>query len=110
MHVLVVANAPHNETQGGPIGARMMAATPMPLLFALAAAFSPLAEAFAPSASPSDTWVLPQGLPEGHNGGQRERLTAPAAGKQPHILMVLFDDYGWEGRLHTVRSRPVLSG
>jgi len=48
----------------------MMAATPMPLLFALAAAFSPLAEAFAPSA-------------------------APAAGKQPHILMVLFDDYGW---------------
>jgi hypothetical protein len=24
-----------------------------------------------------------------------EILTTPAAGKQPHILMVLFDDYGW---------------
>ena len=24
-----------------------------------------------------------------------ERLTEPASGKQPHILMVLWDDYGW---------------
>jgi arylsulfatase B len=24
-----------------------------------------------------------------------ERLTEPAAGKQPHILMILWDDYGW---------------
>ena len=85
-----------------------MPATPKPLLFALAAAFSPLSEAFTPSTSLSDTWVQPQGLPEGHNGGQRERLTAPAAGKQPHILMILFDDYGWEDRLHTVRPRLVL--
>ena len=70
-----------------------------PKLIALAAALSPLVEAFSPSAeasaSPADHWVLPQGLPEGHNGGHRERLTAPAAGKQPHILMILFDDYGW---------------
>ena len=57
-----------------------------PKLIALAAALSPLVEAFSPSAeasaSPADHWVLPQGLPEGHNGGHRERLTAPAAGKQ----------------------------
>ena len=70
-----------------------------PKLIALAAALSPLVEAFSPSAeasaSPADHWVLPQGLPEGHNGGHRERLTAPAAGTQPHILMILFDDYGW---------------
>ena len=70
-----------------------------PKLIALAAALSPLVEAFSPSAeasaSPADHWVLPQGLPEGHNGGYSERLTAPAAGKQPHILMILFDDYGW---------------
>jgi hypothetical protein len=31
----------------------------------------------------------------GHNGGFKERLVAPAAGKQPHIVMILFDDWGW---------------
>ena len=40
-------------------------------------------------------WVHPQGLPEGHNGGFAERLTQPAGGKKPHILMLLFDDFGW---------------
>jgi hypothetical protein len=30
-----------------------------------------------------------------HNGGIKERLLAPAAGKKPHIWMLLFDDYGW---------------
>ena len=31
------------------------------------------------------------------NGGWfgREKHIAPAAGKQPHIAMILFDDYGW---------------
>ena len=42
-----------------------------------------------------DSWVLPKGLADGHNGGQHERLTAPVADKKPHILMILFDDYGW---------------
>jgi len=88
-----------------------MAAAPSALLLALAAAFTPTAKAFSsPSASPSDRWVLPEGLPEGHNGGQRERLTAPASGKQPHILMILFDDYGWVARLQTVRPWSALPG
>ena len=30
---------------------------------------------------------------KGHNGGVKERLLTPAAGKKPHIIMVLFDDY-----------------
>jgi len=42
-----------------------------------------------------DTWAEPQGLPAGHNGGVKERLTTPAGGRRPHILMILFDDYGW---------------
>ena len=41
------------------------------------------------------SWVLPKGLADGHNGGHRERLTRPVTDKKPHILMILFDDYGW---------------
>lgn len=40
-------------------------------------------------------WVYPHGLPEGHNGGFLERLVEPAGDKKPHILFILFDDYGW---------------
>ena len=42
-------------------------------------------------------WVRPQGFPDDHNGGFLERLTQPAhpEGKKPHILMLLFDDFGW---------------
>jgi len=40
-------------------------------------------------------WVSPGGFPTDHNGGVKERLTAPAGGKKPHIWMILFDDYGW---------------
>ena len=36
-------------------------------------------------------WVSPRGLPTGHNGGTLERLATPAAGKQPHIFMILLD-------------------
>ena len=46
----------------------------------------------------SSTWVRPgsrPGLPAGHNGDTLERLVRPSAGKQPHVLLVLFDDYGW---------------
>jgi hypothetical protein len=32
---------------------------------------------------------------EQHNGGFTERLIPPAAGKKPHILWLLLDDYGW---------------
>ena len=42
-------------------------------------------------------WVSPAdffGEPH-HNGGTKERLITPAAGKKPHIWMLLFDDYGW---------------
>ena len=39
----------------------------------------------------SAQWVAPQGLPAGHNGGTLERLTSPAAGTQPHIVMILLD-------------------
>ena len=35
-------------------------------------------------------WVVPRGFPAGHNGGFRERLVEPAAGKKPHIMMILF--------------------
>ena len=33
-------------------------------------------------------WVLPQGLPAGHNGGFKEQLVAPRhpEGKKPHIV------------------------
>ena len=35
------------------------------------------------------TWVTPQGLPAGHNGGFKELLVEPAAGPtKPHIVMV----------------------
>ena len=32
-----------------------------------------------------------------HNGGwyHKEELKEPVAGTRPHIMMVLFDDYGW---------------
>ena len=30
-----------------------------------------------------------------HHGGLEERLLAPSAGKKPHILWLLLDDYGW---------------
>eukprot|EP00038_Savillea_parva_P020803 m.32546 g.32546 ORF g.32546 m.32546 type:complete len:730 (-) comp4898_c0_seq1:218-2407(-) len=42
-----------------------------------------------------EQWVKPQGLPDGHNGGTLERLTQPRGGKKPHLMFVLFDDYGW---------------
>jgi arylsulfatase A-like enzyme len=42
-----------------------------------------------------DSWVAPQGLPAGHNGGFKERLVEPAASTKPNIVMLLFDDYGW---------------
>lgn len=45
--------------------------------------------------SEASRWVAPAGLPAGHNGGFLERLTTPAAGKRPHLVFVLFDDYGW---------------
>ena len=44
-----------------------------------------------------DRWISPAeffGEPN-HNGGIHERLLPPAAGKKPHIWMLLFDDYGW---------------
>ena len=44
-----------------------------------------------------DRWISPAeffGEPN-HNGGTHERLLPPAAGKKPHIWMLLFDDYGW---------------
>ena len=50
---------------------------------------------FAALAVAGAEWVHPQGLPQGHNGGFAERLTQPAGGKKPHILMLLFDDFGW---------------
>jgi hypothetical protein len=34
-------------------------------------------------------------LPAGHNGGFKERLVEPAGAEKPHIVMILFDDYGW---------------
>ena len=49
----------------------------------------------------ADFWVShsPQGtgLPRDHNGGYAERLRAPASpdGVKPHIIMILWDDYGW---------------
>ena len=43
----------------------------------------------------ADTWVTPKGFGAGHNGGFQERLVEKAAAKQPHIVMVLWDDYGW---------------
>ena len=43
-------------------------------------------------------WVAPQGLPKGHNGGHLERLTAPSAGKRPHVVVLLMDDVStWRG-------------
>ena len=42
----------------------------------------------------TDPWVNPRGLPKGHNGGFREKLTTPVAGVKPHIVLILFDDYG----------------
>jgi hypothetical protein len=36
-------------------------------------------------------------LPPSHNGGVREVLVAPAAATKPHVLFVLWDDYGWAG-------------
>ena len=51
--------------------------------------------AAATGADTAERWVKPLGLPDGHNGGTLERLVEPRAGKQPHIWMLLFDDYGW---------------
>ena len=58
----------------------------MKLFLLVAALLGPLAAA--------NSWVLPQGLPEGHNGGFRERIVDPVADVKPHIVLVLFDDYG----------------
>ena len=55
-----------------------------------------------------EQWVQPKGLPLDHNGGHTERLTAPAAGKQPHILMILFDDYGCGRDLITTSPKQLL--
>ena len=30
-----------------------------------------------------------------HNGGVRETLVPPVAGRRPHVLFVLVDDFGW---------------
>ena len=40
-----------------------------------------------------EQWVPP--APHDANGGTLERLVPPATGKQPHIMFILFDDYGW---------------
>jgi hypothetical protein len=40
---------------------------------------------------------LPWRLPQDHNGGVQERLIKPATSRRPHILFVLWDDYGWAG-------------
>jgi arylsulfatase I/J len=42
-----------------------------------------------------EEWVRPHTFSIGHNGGIKEKLIPPVAGKQPHILMILLDDYGW---------------
>ena len=64
----------------------MTAVTPLALLLALPTGASSLA----------GRWVAPQApLPPDHNGGTLEQLQPPAMGKQPHIMMVLWDDYGW---------------
>ena len=35
-------------------------------------------------------------LPSSHNGGVLERLISPTVPtKRPHIVMLLFDDFGW---------------
>lgn len=39
------------------------------------------------------------------HGGLEERLVAPSAGKKPHILWLLLDDYGW-AELSVHRSPP----
>ena len=36
----------------------------------------------ATSAAAEDQWVEPQGLSKGHNGGFKERMVQPAAGKK----------------------------
>ena len=41
------------------------------------------------------TLALAPGGNDYHRHGGGEILRKPAAGKQPHILLVLFDDYGW---------------
>ena len=53
-----------------------------------------LTAALLASVATANSWVLPQGLPKGHNGGFRERIVDPVADVKPHIVLVLFDDYG----------------
>ena len=76
-----------DEVSAAPIGTVVGTRTQQMSLFLA----STLVEGF----SGPENWVTPKGLPAGHNGDQKERLTTPVAGKQPHIMMILFDDYGW---------------
>ena len=51
-------------------------------------------------AAVTSEWVFPRNLPVGHNGGFKEKLVTPASpNKKPHIVMLLFDDYG-TGKTH----------
>ena len=45
--------------------------------------------------SGEEQWVTPPGFPDGHNGGFQERLIQPAGNSKPHLVFILFDDYGW---------------
>jgi len=47
-----------------------------------------LAAAASGSAHTPGSWVAPQGLPDGHNGGFKELLVEPAAASKPNIVMV----------------------
>ena len=40
-----------------------------------------------------------------HNGGFVERLIPPSAGRKPHILWLVIDDYGW-AELSVHRNPP----
>ena len=70
----------------------------LPRLSLVALAPIVLSIAFCASSSsspPPSSWVSPAGHAATHNGGQRERLVAPASASKPHIVMVLADDLGW---------------
>ena len=61
----------------------------------------------AAAADASDTCVAPLGFAEGHNGGVLERLVPSAAPTKPHVLFIMWDDYGWAGAgYHRKPSTP----